>query len=141
MSLSQGIPGASSAVPLAGAGIARWSLPLAVPGQSVTVVWLLAHCRSPPCSPKEKPQCFPVSSEGCILPSHQGRQNQHFPVVHGFKITPDQPSIPHNSSAMVAHLYFFKFQLPSQEPTSLLLSRTSVLRDRKQVDLQDEKTS
>lgn len=75
------IPGASSAVPLAGGGIVRWNLPLSVPRQSITVVWqstaiqawlpwqtdrplhtavsgLLAPCRSPLCSTKKNPRVF-----------------------------------------------------------------------------------
>lgn len=53
----------------------------------------------------------------------------------------DSPLLLIRSVLIVAHFSSFNFQLPSQEPTSLLLAWTSVLRGRKQVDLQDEKTS
>lgn len=53
----------------------------------------------------------------------------------------DSPLLLIRSVLIVAHFSSFNFQLPSQEPTSLLLAWTSVSRGRKQVDLQDEKTS
>lgn len=112
------IPGASSAVPLAGGGIVRWNLPLSVPRQSITGT--AEHCN--PClAPladrqgpstllsmgfwhlvgahfvplRKTPECFSVSSEGCIL--HSTR--------------PGKPSI---------FLSFFMALKPLPKPTSAL---------------------
>lgn len=94
----------------------RWNwylgLPLSVPRQSATVPL------------RKAPECFSVSSEGCILPSHQDRQNQHFPVVlHGFKTTPKAQMSPQSLRTAVLWLHIcislnFSFPLRSQHPFS-----------------------